>query len=126
MLHTLLFSIPSDTHYSSQLFIAFFFFFNDPATTKIYTTANTLSLHDALPIYRDALGDDCAGARPSRSSMPGVPRVTDRKSTRLNSSHSLLARMPASAGKKKSKEPGSWRRLGVSCYKGGRDNARHL
>src|SRR5213083_3725345 len=28
----------------------FFFFFNDTATTEIYTTANTLSLHDALPI----------------------------------------------------------------------------
>src|SRR6187399_3320972 len=27
-----------------------FFFFNDTATTEIYTTANTLSLHDALPI----------------------------------------------------------------------------
>ena len=26
------------------------FFFNDTATTEIYTTANTLSLHDALPI----------------------------------------------------------------------------
>src|SRR5213083_3626162 len=29
-----------------------FFFFNDTATTEIYTTANTLSLHDALPICR--------------------------------------------------------------------------
>src|SRR5262245_65081980 len=28
----------------------FFFFFNDPATTEIYT----LSLHDALPIYKNA------------------------------------------------------------------------
>src|SRR5881392_4488573 len=28
----------------------FFFFFNDTATTEIYTTHNTLSLHDALPI----------------------------------------------------------------------------
>src|SRR6187397_2235133 len=28
-----------------------FFFFNDPATTDIYTVYNTLSLHDALPIY---------------------------------------------------------------------------
>src|SRR5213083_885175 len=28
----------------------FIFFFNDAATTEIYTTANTLSLHDALPI----------------------------------------------------------------------------
>src|SRR6187399_3729461 len=31
----------------------FSFFFNDTATTEIYTTANTLSLHDALPISRD-------------------------------------------------------------------------
>src|SRR6187399_3248165 len=30
----------------------FFFFFNDTATTEIYTTANPLSLHDALPIWR--------------------------------------------------------------------------
>src|SRR6058998_2817907 len=28
----------------------FFFFFNDTATTEIYTVMNTLSLHDALPI----------------------------------------------------------------------------
>src|SRR5213075_2455281 len=32
----------------------FFFFFNDTATTEIYTTRHTLSLHDALPIYRGA------------------------------------------------------------------------
>src|SRR5256884_653529 len=32
-----------------KLFIIFFFFFNDTATTEIYT----LSLHDALPIFRD-------------------------------------------------------------------------
>src|SRR5881628_2225925 len=30
----------------------FFFFFNDTATTEIYTSVNTLSLHDALPIWR--------------------------------------------------------------------------
>src|SRR3546814_2899776 len=29
-----------------------FFFFNDTATTEIYTYLHTLSLHDALPIYR--------------------------------------------------------------------------
>jgi hypothetical protein len=28
----------------------FFFFFNDTATTEIYTWYDTLSLHDALPI----------------------------------------------------------------------------
>src|SRR2546425_9033849 len=32
-------------------FFIFFFFFNDTATTEIYT----LSLHDALPIYRSTL-----------------------------------------------------------------------
>src|SRR5881628_4029503 len=34
------------------LFCFFFFFFNDTATTEIYTSVNTLSLHDALPIYQ--------------------------------------------------------------------------
>src|SRR2546421_28187 len=34
-------------HLSCFSFISFFFFFNDTATTEIYT----LSLHDALPIY---------------------------------------------------------------------------
>src|SRR6059036_29656 len=37
---------PPDAH--------FFFFFNDPATTEIYTTYDTLSLHDALPILLQA------------------------------------------------------------------------
>src|SRR5881628_109364 len=31
-------------------FLFLFFFFNDTATTEIYTSVNTLSLHDALPI----------------------------------------------------------------------------
>src|SRR6058998_1770739 len=31
-------------------YLAYFFFFNDTATTEIYTVMNTLSLHDALPI----------------------------------------------------------------------------
>src|SRR6187200_2234795 len=30
-----------------------FFFFNDTATTEIYTVSDTLSLHDALPIFGD-------------------------------------------------------------------------
>src|SRR2546430_8200949 len=83
------------------------FFFNDTATTEIYT----LSLHDALPISR-------ACAAPARSPFaPPVQRVKlnpgfegrphvgefrrrtallaaearDRKSTRLNSSHSQIS-----------------------------------
>src|SRR3546814_12932217 len=31
-------------------FICIFFFFNNTATTEIYTSSHTLSLHDALPI----------------------------------------------------------------------------
>src|SRR5438270_6084675 len=34
--------------------LIFFFFFNDPATTEIYT----LSLHDALPIWSEVAQDD--------------------------------------------------------------------
>src|SRR5210317_168677 len=35
-----------------RLFVCHFFFFNDTATTEIYTLSYTLSLHDALPISR--------------------------------------------------------------------------
>src|SRR2546429_3017882 len=64
----------------------FLFFFNDTATTEIYT----LSLHDALPISlgprgRSAAGRARAAGRGSRAS-PG-----DRKSTRLNSSHGYIS-----------------------------------
>src|SRR6201989_503625 len=57
------------------------FFFNDTATTEIYT----LSLHDALPIS----GMLAAGPGATRSSVgsSGGSSTGDRKSTRLNSSH---------------------------------------
>ena len=38
--------------FTPQLHVYFFFFFNDTATTEIYT----LSLHDALPIYNAGSG----------------------------------------------------------------------
>src|SRR5215203_6855074 len=59
----------------------FFFFFNDTATTEIYT----LSLHDALPIstFRLRYGWMKLG----RSQCP----APDRKSTRLNSSHANIS-----------------------------------
>src|SRR5262245_66665394 len=58
------------------------FFFNDTATTKIYT----LSLHDALPILRD---DGTRRGRREQAPVvrQGPPAAQDRKSTRLNSSH---------------------------------------
>src|SRR3989442_10256448 len=58
-----------------------FFFFNDTATTEIYT----LSLHDALPIWDRRQTPEPAGR--SRSAAEPRRRPEDRKSTRLNSSH---------------------------------------
>src|SRR3989442_10797172 len=58
-----------------------FFFFNDTATTEIYT----LSLHDALPILINLTFRPFPLPRAWRVSL-NVPTL-DRKSTRLNSSH---------------------------------------
>src|SRR5256885_11227354 len=76
-----------------------FFFFNDTATTEIYT----LSLHDALPILRIAgllalLG---VGA-PAIVCLSGHLRG-DRKSTRLNSSHLVISYAVFCLKKKKEK-----------------------
>src|SRR2546427_7697498 len=75
-----------------------FFFFNDTATTEIYT----LSLHDALPISDDQrIADALSGlaevkvAMTTTSHASGTDRLAecarDRKSTRLNSSHSQIS-----------------------------------
>src|SRR3989449_3267270 len=68
------------------------FFFNDTATTEIYT----LSLHDALPICGSVRADH--DARIDRLAVrldPPSAVVTrdpgDRKSTRLNSSHGYIS-----------------------------------
>src|SRR5450830_1921326 len=60
---------------------SFIFFFNDTATTEIYT----LSLHDALPIWPSARRS--LGLRPTRPPGRRSGAWSDRKSTRLNSSH---------------------------------------
>src|SRR6266496_1062913 len=62
----------------------YFFFFNDTATTEIYT----LSLHDALPISRSVPVTTRRLPRPARrATPPSLDIARDRKSTRLNSSH---------------------------------------
>src|SRR2546429_6309936 len=78
------------------------FFFNDTATTEIFT----LSLHDALPIFdangepiidfADVIAAEISGqvqaAADGPALAPGVdPSATDRKSTRLNSSHGYIS-----------------------------------
>src|SRR2546430_17108611 len=86
---------------SFPLCLPSFFFFNDPATTEIYP----LSLPDALPICPDldrrhgTRGGVGGGEnRAHRSQARVVRRATgarrghlDRKSTRLNSSHSQIS-----------------------------------
>src|SRR3712207_7806436 len=72
------------------------FFFNDTATTEIYT----LSLHDALPICPadrasgiDATSpprEDYRARFAARVRVPARPE-RDRKSTRLNSSHANIS-----------------------------------
>src|SRR2546421_8817630 len=75
---------------------SFLFFFNDTATTEIYT----LSLHDALPIsvrrWRRRPTRARSRARaPSRRGFRWIARyyfrAQDRKSTRLNSSHDQIS-----------------------------------
>src|SRR3712207_7581637 len=98
-----------------------FFFFNDTATTEIYT----LSLHDALPISRRREGR-LRGALPARAPegrgrrglrrgqrpvargrarrlLAGAPSGPDRKSTRLNSSHANISYAVFCLKKKKSR-----------------------
>src|SRR5205807_8228649 len=79
--------------------------YNEPATTEIYT----LSLHDALPISNSCC---VPGRKPGTSSNVisgilnasqkrtkrapfteafNIPLITDRKSTRLNSSHLVIS-----------------------------------
>src|SRR2546430_14225274 len=72
-----------------------FFFFNDTATTEIYT----LSLHDALPIWAsremnetEFLMEFPIQRQKTRSSFHSLRYPDrDRKSTRLNSSHSQIS-----------------------------------
>src|SRR2546422_5475162 len=78
--------------------LVLFFFFNDTATTEIYT----LSLHDALPIYWQERHDEAEAAfleairlKPSyvraRCDLGELLSERDRKSTRLNSSHGYIS-----------------------------------
>src|SRR5258708_14267457 len=109
----------ADSSYASKtpsLHAYSFFFFNDTATTEIYT----LSLHDALPICHAVLraarsraaGQHAPGAQPQRGGQgqqgdarfeehgwndafyagwAAFASTRDRKSTRLNSSHQIIS-----------------------------------
>src|SRR2546426_8657063 len=89
----------------------FFFFFNDTATTEIYT----LSLHDALPISPERASSSRYPSRSRRCTRSGrsthraparrsfLYDAGDRKSTRLNSSHLVISYAVFCLKKKKNK-----------------------
>src|SRR2546430_13608441 len=93
-----------------QRLTIFFFFFNDTATTEIYT----LSLHDALPISKSQkrfvivpveLSPNVTsnGTKPVvGAALNAATGTIDRKSTRLNSSHSQISYAVFCLKKKKS------------------------
>src|SRR5258708_29122531 len=64
-----------------------FFFFNDTATTEIYT----LSLHDALPISMLSAFKHVARFQGRAKMSTWLMAILDRKSTRLNSSHQIIS-----------------------------------
>src|SRR5689334_24786131 len=102
----------------------FSFFFNDTATTEIYT----LSLHDALPICRSVQFTRRDHRQPFWRHPAGLPFAEharavmgkhsasfsacreDRKSTRLNSSHSSISYAVFCLKKKKKSSKSSTQR----------------
>src|SRR5256885_15557609 len=82
--------------YERNVFTVFvFFFFNDTATTEIYT----LSLHDALPISRsrrrDRRGPPGSGLRPAREGVSLVTRPgrSEEHTSELQSPCNLVCRL---------------------------------
>src|SRR5256886_9465812 len=93
-----------------------FFFFNETATTEIYT----LSLHDALPIFHANIQKDGTFSvvpriRGGVTSAKELRRIADvdRKSTRLNSSHSQISYAVFCLKKKKTLDD-SYRRANIT------------
>src|SRR5438477_7670314 len=76
--------------------LVLFFFLTDTATTEIYT----LSLHDALPIYR--VDEYLVDEFDDRGVVVAHGVDADRKSTRLNSSHMSISYAVFCLKKKKS------------------------
>src|SRR6266567_7600411 len=78
-------------------FVFFFFFFNDTATTEIYT----LSLHDALPISASerSLPPSACGSSPTSRSPK--PRRSEEHTSELQSQSNLVCRLLLEKKKKK-------------------------
>src|SRR2546430_16027156 len=79
---------------------SFFFFFNDTATTEIYT----LSLHDALPISRAARRSFSCWWMPARSWKPETTARSEEHTSELQSQSNLVCRLLLEKKKKKKKK----------------------
>src|SRR5471032_3648705 len=77
----------------SLVILPFFFFFNDTATTEIYT----LSLHDALPIS----GRDHMAPTTSNAIAPSAPWRSEEHTSELQSHHDIVCRLLLEKKKKK-------------------------
>src|SRR5437588_10661645 len=86
--------------YFCSPFCISFFFFNDTATTEIYT----LSLHDALPIYRrrSTAPSNCATCRRSSTRAAGTCR-SEEHTSELQSHSDLVCRLLLEKKKKTNK-----------------------
>src|SRR3712207_9397346 len=101
---------------NTSVFLYIYIFFNDTATTEIYT----LSLHDALPISVESSPQAATASARQRATAEGTAvrgrrltrerielllrrRSSDRKSTRLNSSHANISYAVFCLKKKKKK-----------------------
>src|SRR5437868_11024112 len=98
MIKSCLFSLSDQARYYKY---HFFFFFNETDPTEIYT----LSLHDALPIFRRSkfgVAIRAAAENADAARLVGIS-PEDRKSTRLNSSHVSISYAVFCLKKKKKK-----------------------
>src|SRR5437588_4665628 len=83
---------PSICIHSRQSLFVSFFFFNDPATTEIYT----LSLHDALPISRSRKTREISGPEPHSPSILASASTCPRSeehTSELQSHSDLVCRL---------------------------------
>src|SRR6266699_4945495 len=97
----------SHCHFNSCFFL---FFFNDTATTEIYT----LSLHDALPIRSAARTPPSGCTFRTAMSAASAARTRDRKSTRLNCSHVRSSYAVSCLQKKKHRRDGGHPEVGTT------------
>src|SRR2546430_10195017 len=90
---------------NSHRTLLLFFFFNDTATTEIYT----LSLHDALPIYtalrRVRRTDSCRVS--AASGRPGAADRSEEHTSELQSQSNLVCRLLLEKKNKRTPRPSS-------------------